>query len=94
MSDSTPIRIASPEHLAKIETAAMPIVEFIQSMPGSRGMEVLLYVIVRCMLDVKPADGFTPMTAFDQYAKVARTTIEKNYEAYLLAETHGEARQQ
>lgn len=73
---------ASPERMAAIERLAMPMANYLQTLPAGLGIEVLLYVIVRTFLDLNPAEGLTTETAFDTYVKVARITIAKNLEAY------------
>jgi hypothetical protein len=76
------IKQASPERLAQIERLGMPIADYLQSLPVGIAMEVLLYVMVRIFLDINPAEGLTQLTAFDEYAKAARITIDKNLTAY------------
>lgn len=80
MSTAPEMKQASPEHLAKVEAYAEPMVDYIQQFQPTAGMEVLLYVIVRSFLDAGMQPGVTHLDAFDKYMAAARVTQEKNLE--------------
>ena len=46
-----------------------------------RRIEVLMYTIAAVFMEVHPVPGHTTLTAFDDYMKATRETIEKNLAA-------------
>ena len=81
MSDATEMKQATPQHLARVAELGEPLANYIQQHESSHfGMEILLYVIVRCFMDINPYPGTSHLDAFDTYMKAARHTLEKNLE--------------
>jgi hypothetical protein len=76
----TELKRATPEHLAKVADYASPLVGYITRLPVGTAMEVVMYIMISCFMELETIDGVSKLEAFDHYAAAIRTNIEKNLE--------------